>query len=73
MSLRCIRRRTLPRLSSAPDSSTAVEAAPATGGVPDTRNDPNDPADRPTLKRRTPQERKDEAKKKATASVTGVG
>ena len=67
-----------PTLHKKTDSSgTSTDAsgakAPATGGVPDTTNDPDDPADRPTLKRRTPQERKDEAKKKATASVTGSG
>ena len=65
-----------PTLHKKSDSTADTDAsakAPTTGGVPDTTNDPDDPADRPTLKRRTPQERKDEAKKKATASVTGAG
>jgi hypothetical protein len=73
--------------STAAGSGTTVSASPAdkdpdaptlhnksaSTTASDTSNDPDDPAERPTLKRRTPQEEKADQKKKQTASVTGGG
>ena len=72
--------------STAAGNGTTVSATPAektsdtdeptlhkkdTAAPTDASDDPDDPAERPTLKRRTPQEQKAVAKKKSLASVTG--
>jgi hypothetical protein len=71
--------------STAAGNGTTVSASPAdkdpdsptlhkkTAAETDSSNDPDDPAERPTLKRRTPQEEKADQKKKQTASVSGGG
>ncbi len=54
-----------------PDAPTLHKKADTT--TADTASDPDDPTERPTLKRRTPQEQKADQKRKITASVSGGG